>query len=251
MPLPILPVAAVFVLLIGFAAVAIFKSGKSSNLLLPSPIPSVLPSSSPTASVKLDKVLSLASPIFRASPVPTPIVYKIDSVSPDNSVIGNAIVINGTGFSKTYGKVFLTNGSGETEVKIIYWKENQIQFVVPEVFKGDYKVLVQKASGERSNSVGFRVTVGKLKIDSASPDNVAPYNGDLTITGSDFGNTFGYVQFTDSAGNVLGGAMISAWGDTFVKIYNISVPSGSRDYFIRVVTGGRKSDLFLYHVGSN
>lgn len=193
--------------------------------------------------------LIIPTPTPSPSPIPTP-AFKLDSISPGSISMGGSLLLNGTSFGAIQGKVFFSGQGNETESQVVFWNNNQIQVTVPELYRGAYKIFVKK--GEiASNSQTVQITLGKPKIESANPPNVAPYSGNITITGSDFGMTFGTVAFTDETGTIMGGSMINAWGDTSITIYNISVPKPNIDLFIQVVTDNRKSNLFPYHVGGS
>jgi len=145
-------------------------------------------------------------------------VVTIDSIYPSSGNQDTAITLYGSGFGDA-PTVYLYSSQGDDPIvlPIFFWDDTVIKTMASFV-KGnhDYQVVVETASGARSNSVNFRVDKGQPRISSITPNSAHP-GEQITIIGEDFGDDKGVISLYGSDSNTVTlNCTISSWLDAQV-----------------------------------
>lgn len=216
----------------------------------PSPIPK---SPSPKASVSTKVVVATPKPSATLVPTPTP-SPSISSVSPSSAKYSDSITIRGNLLGSSTGQVVIESptSGGCCGGSIEYWSDTEVRAKVPALAKGNnYKLKVVTSSGKTTNQLSFTITAGQPYVSSISPYGVKPYSGAITISGSELGNSEGYISFTYSGSTqTVGSCMIESWSDNQIVCGNLSVPYPNYEYMIFVRTSENLySSGKFYYVG--
>lgn len=129
----------------------------------------------PTSSPKPKKILTVA-PMPTVIPTSVPVSsVRVDFITPSSGKVGDVIVIKGSGFGKSsfyypdptqfkgmvsfYGSSGMNSGGAPpAEEGAGWWSDNQIKVKVPGIAAGFFQVEVTSSEGERSNRIPFVVT---------------------------------------------------------------------------------------------
>lgn len=191
-----------------------------------------------------------------SSPTETPSHVKVDSLSPNTGKFEDEFTVRGVNFGGNPGfVVFYVEERSTTEGiggPILSWSDTEIKARVPFMRgKRTYKVGVKTADGIRSNKLDYTVTAGQPIIDTLSPAGVAP-GGQITIRGSELGNTPGQVNFhvPGSYESASGASVISSWSDTTIVCNIPEIIAADKEYGVQLITtDGRKTSFKFYNVG--
>lgn len=176
----------------------------------------------------------------------------ISSVTPISGKFMDTITLSGARFG-TSGSVNFYNRYNQASggAPIVSWSTSSIKFTVPAIAGFQtYSVQVRSNTNEFSNTIVFAMKEPQPYIGGIAPANVAP-NGQITITGADFGTTVGAVNFyLPGSQSASGGSVITSWAATSIRANVPGIIGKNRDYLVEVVTSdGRKSSMKVYSVG--
>ena len=161
----------------------------------------------------------------------------ITSITPSPAVAGQQVTITGTNFGSTSGYVVFGSIAYPW---VSSWTNTQIVVTVPSNAQSG-PVYVLNSSGAQSNSVSL--TVAHPSITSISPTTAAP-GQQVTITGTNFGSTSGYVVFGSIAY-----PWVSSWTNTQIVV---TVPSNAQTGLVYVQNpGGGQSNSVSLTVSAN
>jgi hypothetical protein len=134
----------------------------------------------------------------------------ITSLTPDHGAVSDTVTIAGSNFRASQGTGTVTfNG---TEATVTSWSDTEIEVTVPEgATTGD--VVVTDDGGTASAGATWTLDEAAApEITSIDPDHGRP--GDtVTVTGTGFGETEGYLIFAKDAETPVIATIIS-WSDT-------------------------------------
>lgn len=162
-------------------------------------------------------------------------VFRINSVSPNDVAVGDAVLIHGESFMHAIDSIGVL--FGDLPGEIMAMSDTLIEAIVPDgVVSGQIRVM---GEGFESNSAGYTVATVPT-ITSINPD-YGTYGDSVTIRGTGFGSW-------DSGCSVLfkgREAPIYSWSDNTILT---EFPMGSMSGDVVVTAGGRLSNPVPYGV---
>lgn len=172
---------------------------------------------------------------------------QIQSVFPQAALPGSQIMVQGTGFGTTKGKVMI-GGTDATLANAGDWMDTSIRVVVPAAATpGNVGLIVENSQNVKSDPEALTILSADAdpRIVSLQPSS-APSGSDLTIRGSNFGDDQG--SGSVSILGVTATVAPNSWSNTRIEVTVPKPPPGVERGEVEVTTASKKIALAPYTV---